>query len=175
MELKYYFEELSYAVPQYLIDRAPNGVLPQTFYDWLRVEHRPYDFANQFLYTLPEPRYDFYETSSYNTMQDRILERTDELIEAIGFYDINAQYELLDKMKTTEAPLLFIGLIFNVMLLIFILVSVLLIYSLLLISVETKTFEIGVMRLLGLSRAGFIALVLTESMCFVTEHFCECL
>ena len=68
MELKYYFEELSYAVPQYLIDRAPNGVLPQTFYDWLRVEHRPYDFANQFLYTLPEPRYDFYETSSYNTM-----------------------------------------------------------------------------------------------------------
>ena len=43
----------------------------------------------------------------------------------------------------------------------------LLIYSLLMISVETKTFEIGVMRLMGLSKAGFVALILTESMCFV--------
>ena len=63
--------------------------------------------------------------------------------------------------------MLFIGLIFKVLLLIFIVVSVLLIYSLLLISVETKTFEIGVMRLMGLSKAGFVALILTESMCFV--------
>ena len=85
MELKYYFDELSYAVPQYLIDRSPNGV-PQEFYDWLRVDHRPFDFVNQFFYTLPEPRYDFYETSSYNTMQDNILEHTDELMEAVGFF-----------------------------------------------------------------------------------------
>ena len=35
------------------------------------------------------------------------------------------------------------------------------------ISVETKTFEIGVMRLMGLSKSGFVALILTESMCFV--------
>ena len=153
-------------MPQYLFDKA-GGTLPQTFYDWLRVDHRSYDFTNQFFYTLPEPRYDFYETSSYNTMQDRILEQTDKLVEAAGFYDINVEYELLEKMKETEAPLLFIGLIFNILLLIFIVVSVLLIYSLLLISVETKTFEIGVMRLMGLSKAGFIALILTEAMCFV--------
>ena len=42
---------------------------------------------------------------------------------------------------------MFVGLIFDVLLLIFVVVSCLLIYSLLLISVETKTFEIGVMRL----------------------------
>ena len=88
-------------------------------------------------------------------------------MEAAGFYDLNVEYELLEKMKETEAPLLFIGLVFNILLLIFIVVSVLLIYSLLLISVETKTFEIGVMRLMGLSKAGFVALVLTEAMCFV--------
>ena len=49
----------------------------------------------------------------------------------------------------------------------FIVVAVLLIYSLLMISVETKTFEIGVMRLIGLSKTGFVALVFTEAMCFV--------
>ena len=70
-------------------------------------------------------------------------------------------------MKGTESALLSIGLVFKILLLIFIVVSVLLIYSLLLISVETKTFEIGVMRLMGLSKFGFVGLILTESMCFV--------
>ena len=46
-------------------------------------------------------------------------------------------------------------------------VSVLLIYSLLLISVETKTFEIGVMRLVGLTKLGFVGLILTQAAMFV--------
>lgn len=46
-------------------------------------------------------------------------------------------------------------------------VAILLIYSLLLISVETKTFEIGVMRLVGLTKTGFIGLILTQAAMFV--------
>ena len=38
---------------------------------------------------------------------------------------------------------MFIGLIFDVIVILFVIVAILLIYSLLLISVETKTFEIG--------------------------------
>ena len=64
-------------------------------------------------------------------------------------------------MHTYSYAVMFIGLIFDVLLLIFVIVSCLLIYSLLLISVETKTFEIGVMRLIGLTKAGFIGLILT--------------
>ena len=62
---------------------------------------------------------------------------------------------------------MFIGLIFNVLLFIFIVVSCLLIFSLLLISVETKTFEIGVMRLVGLTKFGFVGLILTQATMFV--------
>ena len=69
----------------------------------------------------------------------------------MGFYQVATEYSLLQAMKITGAALLGIGLVFKILLLIFIVVSVLLIYSLLLISVETKTFEIGVMRLMGLS------------------------
>ena len=46
---------------------------------------------------------------------------------------------------------MFIGLIFDVLLIIFVVVAILLVYSLLLISVETKSFEFGVMRLVGLT------------------------
>lgn len=62
---------------------------------------------------------------------------------------------------------MFIGLIFDVLLLIFVVVSCLLIYSLLLISVETKAFEIGVMRLVGLTKRGFIGMILTQAALFV--------
>jgi len=70
-------------------------------------------------------------------------------------------------MEAYSYAVLFIGLIFNVLLLIFIVVSCLLIYSLLLISVETKTFEIGVMRLIGLTKGGFIGMILTQATLFV--------
>ena len=62
---------------------------------------------------------------------------------------------------------MFISLIFDVLLIMFIGVAVLLIYSLLLISVETKTFEIGVMRLVGLSKKGFMGMILVQACCFV--------
>lgn len=62
---------------------------------------------------------------------------------------------------------MFLGLIFDIIILLFIILSILLIYSLLMISVETKTFEIGVMRMVGLSKLGLVTLVILQSLMFV--------
>ena len=62
---------------------------------------------------------------------------------------------------------MFIGLIFDIVLVMFVIVAILLIYSLLMISVETKTHEIGIMRLVGLTKLGFVGMILTQSACFV--------
>ena len=62
-------------------------------------------------------------------------------------------------MQITSYATLMIGLIFDIMLILFVSISVLLIYSLLMINVETKTFEIGIMRLTGLTSGGFIAMI----------------
>ena len=70
-------------------------------------------------------------------------------------------------MQTSGYSILFIGLIFDVLLLIFIVVSCLLIYSQLLISIETKTHEIGVMRLVGLTKFGFTGMILMQASMFV--------
>jgi ABC-type antimicrobial peptide transport system permease subunit len=45
--------------------------------------------------------------------------------------------------------------------------SVLLIYSLLMLSVESKSFEFGVMRMVGLSKDNIIILVILQSFMFV--------
>ena len=63
-------------------------------------------------------------------------------------------------MHGSETNILFIGLIFDILLIMFIVVAVLLIYSLLMISVERKTHEIGIMRLVGLSKGGFVGMIL---------------
>lgn len=83
------------------------------------------------------------------------------ITEEIGLYSTGTNLDLLFQMQSYSYAVLFIGLIFDILLLIFIVVSCLLIYSLLLISVETKTFETGVMRLVGLTKRGFIGMIIT--------------
>lgn len=89
------------------------------------------------------------------------------VISYLGFYYVGANLDLLEEMHNYSYATLFIGLIFNVLLLIFVVVSCLLVYSLLLISVETKKFEIGVMRLVGLTKGGFVGMILTQAAMFV--------
>ena len=64
-------------------------------------------------------------------------------------------------MQGSETNIMFIGLIFDIVLAMFVVVAVLLIYSLLMISIETKTYEIGIMRLVGLTKLGFVGMIFT--------------
>ena len=96
-----------------------------------------------------------------------MLEYLSPIVNHLGPYNLGEDISLLRGMEIYSYAVLFIGLIFDVLLLIFIVVSCLLIYSLLLISVETKTFEIGVMRLQGLTKGGFIGMVMTQAAMFV--------
>lgn len=71
-------------------------------------------------------------------------------------------------MQIFNYSTLLLGLIFNVILLVFVVISVLLIYSLLMIGVETKTSETGIMRMLGTNKGGLITMVFIQSILFVS-------
>lgn len=62
-------------------------------------------------------------------------------------------------MQIFNYSTLLLGLVFNIILLVFIVISVLLIYSLLMIGVETKTLETGIMRMLGTNKPGLVTMV----------------
>ena len=70
-------------------------------------------------------------------------------------------------MNLYSTAILFLGLIFDIIELLFIVLAVLLIYSLLMIQVESKTFEFGVMRMVGLSKSGIISMIMLQSFMFV--------
>lgn len=89
------------------------------------------------------------------------------MVDDLGFYPVSANLGILDDMQNYSAAVLFMGLIFDIIILLFVIIAILLIHSLLMISVETKTFEIGVMRMIGLSKKGIIFMVIIQAFLFV--------
>ena len=60
-----------------------------------------------------------------------------------------------------------LGCVFNVVLILMCAISTLLIYSLLMVSVEQKTFDNGVLRMVGTSKTDCILLVGIQTLSFV--------
>jgi len=56
---------------------------------------------------------------------------------------------------------MFFGLMFDIVIFVLFALSVILIYSLLLLNVDAKKFEFGILRTLGLSKLGLVSLILT--------------
>jgi hypothetical protein len=70
-----------------------------------------------------------------------VLAVTDLMMEDLGFYDIESDMPLLLDMSLLSYAVLLLGIVFDVIIILFISISILLIYSLLMVSVETKTFD----------------------------------
>ena len=58
-----------------------------------------------------------------------------------------------------EMGILVVTLIFNLIKTLLIVISILIIYSLLMVSIEAKNFEIAVIRMIGLEKTGIIVLI----------------
>ena len=117
--------------------------------------------------TMPGDRLSYYMTSDVAEMRLSVFDETEKITRELGFYPTQANTKLLTQMALYNVAILFIGLVFNVLIILFVVISVLLIYSLLMITTETKTFDFGVMRLVGLSSKGFVAMIFTQAVMFV--------
>ena len=111
--------------------------------------------------TLPGQRYEYYKESNFKKMKQGVLEELNKMDDALGFFNVVSYPDLINALEMYNYAIMFIGLIFLVLLFIFIIVACLLVFSLLLISVEKKSFEFGVMRLVGLTKLGFVGMVFT--------------
>lgn len=74
---------------------------------------------------------------------------------------------VLKELAPLKYASMFLGIILNMIIFILLLLSIVLLYSLLLVSVETKTFELGILRMLGFNKIGIILMILIQSITFV--------
>lgn len=100
-------------------------------------------------------------------MKREVVNELNKIDEALGFFNTASHPDLIVALEFYNYALMFIGLIFNVLLIIFVFVAILLVFSLLLISVESRAYEFGVMRLVGLTKLGFISIIITQAGMFV--------
>jgi len=78
----------------------------------------------------------------------------------LGVYPITMGMPVLEELDNLKYSSMFLGIILNMIVFVFFVLSVMLLYNLLLVSIETKTFELGVLRVLGLNKIGIISLII---------------
>ena len=117
--------------------------------------------------TMPKPRVSHYENPNYSEIRRKVIDQLVLLEKDLGFFPVVIEGMVLSDIRQYSISILFLGLIFDLITLLFASISVLLIYSLLMISIETKSFEIGVMRMVGLKNNNLILMVLIQSALFV--------
>ena len=63
-------------------------------------------------------------------------------------------------MEGTAQGSMFLGIVLKIIIVVLFFLSALLLYSLLLVSIEQRSFEFGVLRLIGLKKTNIIYLIL---------------
>src|SRR3569833_890050 len=92
--------------------------------------------------------------SNYDDIQKAVVEFGSTALYCVGYSELSSSMPVVDYLRDTRFFGLFLGLIFNIITFILLFLSVLLIYSLLMINIETRNFELGVLRMLGITRSG---------------------
>ncbi|KAF2072771.1 hypothetical protein CYY_005917 [Polysphondylium violaceum] len=125
-----------------------------------------YDYSQIMIINFPPSRLEPYIDSN----QDHVLEKlnlfSSNILYKIGFNQLDTSLPIMDELSKNRYVALFLGLILNVIIFILLFLSILLIYSLLMIDVETRTFEMGVMRMIGTTRSGIIQLMLFKAFSY---------
>lgn len=82
-------------------------------------------------------------------------------------YPVDMNWPVLNELYGTRFAGMFLGIVLNLIIFVLFMLSVMLLYNLLLVSVETKTYELGVLRVLGLNKLGVVSLILVQSLSYV--------
>ena len=139
-------------------------LLPFSLYNYTRMSGSSlYEHATQVMCNLAPSRIDVYMSSNYDDIQDAVINWASLLMYYGSFPQLNIDLPILNTLYGFRFFSLFLGLILSVILTILFILSTMLIYSLLMISIETRTFELGVHRMVGMQTAGIVKMLLIQA------------
>ncbi|EAR92340.1 efflux ABC transporter, permease domain protein (macronuclear) [Tetrahymena thermophila SB210] len=161
MEFKYLYKLLNKHANQQLKYYFP---LLQ-YYDNL-FELDPYQHTAQMVLNLPN-RVDFYTKQNMDQIEIRGNFIASEIIRILGVYPVSINLPILKLFHDLKYAQMFLSVVTNMIILLFSSLSIMMLYNLLLVSVETKTYELGVLRIIGLNKVGVVIMILSQSLSFV--------
>ena len=129
------------------------------------------EYSNNVIVNHPH-RMKVYTDPNLDTLRFTIEKFAEQTALALGVLPFEMRLDLLESLEPLKFAVLFLGILLNVIIMVLFGQSVMVIYNLLLVKVETKTFEMGVLRTLGLSQTGIIELIIVQTLIFVIPAIC---
>jgi len=140
----------------------PNDTAARKFFSTVNMS----EYAEQVVVNMPPPRTDVYLHSDMDTVRKLVTQFSSEVTYRLGYLDLDVKPVVMSTLDPFAYVSIFLGLIINMSVFVLMLLCVVLIYSLLVINVESRTFEMGVMRMIGTKRSGLVGLLLTQAMTY---------
>lgn len=108
-----------------------------------------------------------YLDSNFDNLQLKVTGFASQVVNDLGVYPIEVDWLVLNELYSLRFATMFLAIVLNIIIVVLFTLSVMLLYNLLLVSIETKTYELGVLRVLGLNKLGIISLIITQSLSYV--------
>jgi ABC-type antimicrobial peptide transport system permease subunit len=152
---------------QHIADYLPPQVFDKPYHRPIMKSVDMYQYA-QYIYINHDTyvRISVYNKNDYGNVQAAVTNFATKVLFNIGYNQVNTEFPILNYMRETRFFALFLGLIISIIVTILTTLSIILIYSLLMISVESKQFEMGVLRMIGMTRSGLVQLILLQAFCY---------
>ncbi|ORZ38964.1 hypothetical protein BCR44DRAFT_35318, partial [Catenaria anguillulae PL171] len=125
-----------------------------------------YHSVPQVLFTRQIPRFQSYAGGDFNQVASAFLEWGSNIRYRVGFSTTWVGLPVLANLASTEQLSAFVGLIMSLIIVILGGLSAFLIYCLLMVSVETKTFELAVLRMVGMQRETVLLLIVIQALSY---------
>lgn len=114
----------------------------------------------------PSRRSAVYNQRDYDAIQTDLIAFAALVFAQIGFNQVAIDTPILTYLFGVRFFSLFLGLIVSLILIALAFLSIVLIYSLLTVNIETRTFEMGLQRMIGFTKQNLTGLVLTNALLF---------
>ena len=167
MEYKNFYGYISNYIKKNILDIFPDLISE------IKTKINPYDYSDIVIVNFPKPRINSYTVANFDDLQMKGVDFANTIIKELGNLSTNFKIELpiIENIKPLFNGAVFLGLILNIIIICLFALSILLIFSLLQISVETRIYEFGILRIIGSSKTNIILLILIQCLIFSIPSF----
>jgi hypothetical protein len=131
------------------------------------MQEMSYDAISEVLVNLPTTRRNaILLQDDYVAIQEGMVEYSGRVLSAIGANWLRVENPILQYLRSQRFTTLYLGMVMDILIAILLGLSSVLIYSLMMINVQGRQFELAVRRMLGATKIQVIALLGVQSMSF---------
>ena len=109
-----------------------------------------YNYAEQIYVNFPPIRIQQYMYTDYKDILSNLINFVGDIVYRLNWSLLNVHIDLLTQMSSVSATVMSLSIVLNMVIFVLILLSVGLLYSLLVISIDSKKFMLGILRMLGM-------------------------